>query len=110
MRDGSHGCTSIDAAALTRLIAAARVTDAIAWQEAHGDAEREVAALWGGAGRSQRVDVSTEVLLQLMKSADAAITPHPTSDAAWARQVGRDLEVIVDRFHQPRQPPEPADA
>lgn len=107
MRDGSHGCTSIDAGALTRLIAAARVTDAVAWSEAHGDAEREVATLWGGVDSSLPVDVSTDVLLQLMKSADAAITPRPASASAWARQVGRDLEVIADRFHHP---PEPAEA
>jgi hypothetical protein len=63
--DPSRGCTSIDRAILTRLIAAARLTETATWIGAHTEAQHDVAALWGGrvpAEGPSPVEVSTEVL------------------------------------------------
>ncbi|MEY9893578.1 hypothetical protein ABIA31_007258 [Catenulispora sp. MAP5-51] len=93
----SRGCTSVGKDILTRLIAAARVNEAVAWSDAATHAEQEVAALWSDrahADRAAPVEVTTEVLYQLAAAADAAISARHASGSEWALQVGLDLVEI----------------
>lgn len=90
-------CTTLDKALLTRLIAAARITDTVAWLEAETEAEHEVASLWGGRGRAEQilpVEVSTEVVVQLAAAAQTAVASRRASGSSWCAQVTRDLAEI----------------
>ena len=90
-------CTSIDKNQLTRLIAAARVTETVAWVDAESEAVHQVTALWGGraaAGKASPVEVNTEVLLQLAAAAHAAINSPSASGSEWAVQLVRDVAEV----------------
>jgi len=92
MFDITQDYTSIDRDVLRRLIATARVSDAVTWDEAEREAEHDVVSLWGGrVSADPPIQVSTGVLIQLVATADAAIRSEPASEAGWARQVERDL-------------------
>ena len=90
-------CTTIDKDVLTRLIAAARITDTVAWVEAETEAEHEVATLWGGRGRAEQmlpVEVSTEVVVQLAAAAQTAVDSRQASGSSWCVQITHDLAEI----------------
>jgi hypothetical protein len=87
-------CTSINKHVLTRLIAAARVTETVAWDTAETEAVHQVTALWGGLASARQalpVEVNTDVLLQLAAAAHAAINAPSASGSEWAVQVVRDV-------------------
>ena len=93
----SQGCTSVGKDVLTRLIAAARVNEAVAWIDATTQAELAVDVLWGERSRSEqtpRVEVTTEVLYQLAAAADTAVSARHASGSEWAVQVELDLVEI----------------
>lgn len=87
-------CTRIGREVLTRLIAAARVTDTVPWIDAETEAVHEVTSLWGGrtpVEQAAPVEVNTAVLLQLAVAAHAAICSPGASGSDWAVQVVRDV-------------------
>lgn len=89
--------TSVTKNLLTRLIAAARVTETVAWEAAETEAVHQVTALWGGrtpAEQASPVDVNTEVLLQLAAAAHAAISSPGATGSEWAVQVVRDVAEV----------------
>lgn len=97
MADLPRGSTSIGKDVLTRLIAAARVSEQMSWTDAETDAETEVAALWGSrtpAERAAPVEVTTDVLVQLAAAADSAVGSPYAVGSSWAPQVVCDLAAL----------------
>lgn len=95
--DISMDCTSIARDVLTRLIAAARVTESVAWSEAESEAGQEITALWGAPAETPApVEVSTEVLIQLVAAAVATVSAPFACGADWAAQVHHDLTTFPD--------------